>query len=141
MKMSRRLLGIGLTAPIALLACGRIEIPLAVTIREPAEGATLTVAQSFRVLADSDLDQPPSQPTHFEIQLWDPSSDFSTTWQVETASDGRGAILDESFVVPENAPPGEAYKLRVSVLPGQRQADGPPFAFGDTIRVRVLAAD
>ena len=134
----RNLLG-GLAVTGAVLACARIDIPLGVTVRAPNDGASLAVGESFRVLADSDIEQAPNQGTLFEIHLWDPASRYAMTWQVEVLSNAGSRVMDESFLVPPDAPPGSDYRLTVSALPGGG-SDNPPFSFADTIRVRVVAS-
>jgi len=129
-----------LTITWAVVACARINIPLGVTIRVPNDGEVLAIGQSFRVVADSDLDQPRDQVTLFELQLWDPGSGYAMTWQAETTSNDGSRVLDKSFVVPADAHPGEDYRFTVSVLPNEGGSDEPRYAFTDTIRVKVIAS-
>ena len=123
-----------------LLGCSRIDIPLAVTIRSPNDGATLVVGQSFRVIADSDIDQPTDQVTTFEVELTDRSTGYKTTWQHDSFLGTEPHILDESFLVPLDAPAGDDYRLRVSVLPSGSEIDEGSYAFSDAISVRVAAS-
>ena len=139
-NMNRLTLLPALLSAAALCACARIEIPLAVTIRSPRDGATLVVGQTFSVIADSDLDQPPDQPTSFEIELLDRSSGYRTTWQVNTLFGTEPHILDEGFLVSPDAPAGDDYTLTVSVMPGGSSIDSQSYVFSDTIRVRVSVA-
>ena len=108
-----------------------------VTIRSPSEGDTLFVGQSFRLLADSDLEGPQYTVSRFEIKLWDPNSGYSTTWEVETTANDGPNIADEFLLVPQDAPPGEQYRLTVSVLPGGPTANDTSHPIGDTVKVRV----
>ena len=124
----------------AVLACTRLNIPLGVTIREPSDGEALGLGQSFRVVADSDLDLPRDQVTRFELQLWDPATGYAMTWQAEITSNDGSRVMDASFSVPADAPTGEGYRLRVSVLPYGGGSDQPRYAFADTIQVRVIAS-
>jgi hypothetical protein len=129
----------GLTLALAVHACTRINIPFGVTIRAPDDREVLGIGQSFRVVADSDLDQPADQVTRFELQLWDPATGYAMTWQTEISSDDGSRVLDGSFVVPADAPPGEDYWFTVSVLPNVGGSDEPRYAFSDTIRVKISA--
>jgi len=127
-------------ASVALLGCSRIDIPLALTIRSPAEGATLIVGQSFRVVADSDVDQPTGQAWLFQIELTHPSTGYEMTWQVRSSSESVSHILDENLLVPPDAPPGDDYRLSVTFQAEAGQSEGLSYAFSDRIRVRVAAA-
>ena len=129
-----------LLSAAALFACARVEIPLAVTIRSPSDGATLMVGHPFSVIADSDLDQPPDQPTLFEVELLDRASGYRTTWQVSALFGTEPHILDEGFLVPSDAPAGDDYTLTVSVMAGGSAIDDQSYVFSDTIRVRVSVA-
>ena len=124
----------------AILGCSRIDIPLAVTIRSPNDGATLVVGQSFKAIADSDIDQPTDQVTTFEVELAGRSTGYQATWQLDKLFGTEPHILDESLLVPPNAPAGDDYVLSVSVLPSGAEIDEASFAFRDAIRVRVEAS-
>ena len=123
---------------LAISSCSQLLalIP-GVTIRSPSEGDTLFVGQSFRLLADSDLEGPQYAVSRFEIKLWDVSSGYSTTWEVETAAMDGTNIADEFLRVPQDTPPGEEYRLTVSVLPGGPTANDTSYPIGDTVFVRV----
>jgi hypothetical protein len=108
-----------------------------VTIRSPSEGDALLIGQPFRLLADSDLEGPQYAVSRFEIKLWDVNSGYSTTWEVESTANDRPNIADEFLLVPEDAPPGEQYRLTVSVLPGGPAANDTSLPIGDTVKVRV----
>jgi hypothetical protein len=108
-----------------------------VTIRSPSEGDSLLVGQPFRLVADSDLEGPQYAVSRFEIKLLDVSSGYSTTWEVETTADDSRNIADEFLLVPQDAPPGDQYRLTVSVLPSAQTANETSLPVGDTIKVRV----
>ena len=121
----------------ALLGCSQVDIPLGVTIRSPNDGASLVVGESFRVIADSDTDQPPDQATTFEVELVRHSVGYEAKWQLERVFGSEPHILDETFLVPLNAPAGEDYTLSVSVVLPGTESDQPRYRFRDAIEVRV----
>ncbi len=123
----------------ALFGCSRVDLPLGVTIRSPSDGATLVAGQSFRIVADSDIDQPPDQVTVFEVGLVSRSAGYQANWQVDRVFGTDPRILDDSFVVPLDAPAEADYTLMVSVLLPNPESDSPRFAFRDSIKVRVTA--
>ena len=137
--MNGRSLVPALLISAALLSCSRIHIPLAVTIRSPNDGASLVAGQPFRVIADSDIDQPTDQVTRFEVELSDRITGYKATWHLESFFGAEPPIMDESYLVPPNAPAGDDYTLTVSVLPGSSGSEKPSLAFSDAIKVRVVA--
>ena len=108
-----------------------------VTIRSPSEGDTLFVGQPFRLVADSDLEGPQYAVSRFQIKLWDLNSGYGTTWEVETIADDGPNIADEFLLVPHDAPPGEQYRLTVSVLPGASTTNDTSLPISDTVKVRL----
>jgi len=123
---------------LAISSCSQLLalIP-GVTIRSPSEGDTLFVGQPFRLVADSDLEGPEYAVSRFQIKLWDPNSGYSTTWEVETIANDGPNIADEFLLVPQDAPPGEQYRLTVSVLPGATTTNDTSFPISDAVKVRL----
>jgi hypothetical protein len=106
-------------------------------VRQPTDGETLIVGEPFRVVADTDIDDPRYAVHFFEITLSDSASGFRATWQIPSPQYGEARVIDEILNVPGDAPPGGEYTLSVSILPGLFAQGGPGYSVGHSIRVIV----
>ena len=108
------------------------------TIRIPAEGDALVAGGTFRVLADFDIQEPQYALEYFLVELSDVSTGYAISWEVDAPPNDEPRILDASFHLPAEAPPGNAYSLSVSAHPGIEQGDS-ALAIGHSIEIAVSA--
>jgi hypothetical protein len=126
-----------LTVLVAVTACNASESSRSpVRVYTPREGETLMIGQPFRVIANIEVDY---QFEYTEIVLQDVYAGYSTTWKISNPSKSKKAAINEVFVVPENAPPGDDYRLQVEAYPGKTVFDRSGAA-GYSVPVKVANA-
>jgi hypothetical protein len=133
------LLTSALSIAASVAAC-TIKLPAdgPLTIRVPAEGDSLIAGDTFRVLADFDIEAPQYHLEYFLVELSDVSTGYAISWEVDAPANNEPRILDASFHLPAEAPPGNDYRLSVSAHPGIGQGES-ALAIGNSIEISVSA--
>jgi len=126
-----------LTLLVAVSTCSASESSRRpVRVYTPRKGETLMIGQPFRVIVNIEVDY---QVEYTTIVLGDVYAGYSITWKISNPSKSKTVIINKVFVVPEDAPLGNDYRLQVEAYPGNTVL-GRIGAAGYSVPVKVANA-